>query len=517
MHVPSPTSRSRKRVYLSLWDLTWAVASPFLALYLRDPGIFSRVDWNSLGYYWLLSAGFAVIAFYAFKIQDNLTPYFSVHEAIDIVETVLFVELMTFISLFAINRLDGIPRSLPLWHGLVLAAGLFAARILFRIVHGRHDPMPDYRCRTDRIIVIGANPLASCFIRLLNAYAPQHQHVIAVLDVDATMVGRAVSSAQVVGTPQDLEALVKEYAVHGVVTNRVVVAGEVDLLTPVVLREVEQICQRHRIGLSFLPRMIGLTDSRLETAAAVVEKPAPHPATTLPSFVWLKRPIDIVGSLVLLLLLSPILLVVAGLVFLDVGLPVLFWQERLGWQRRSFLLYKFRTLAAPFDPDGNLVLAGRRPSFIGRMLRATRMDELPQLLNVLFGDMSLIGPRPLLPEDQPADPTIRLSVRPGVTGWAQVNGGKLLDKEEKAKFDEWYVRNMSLWLELRIIMMTVQMMLRGRMSHAETSADTEQVQLKNAPLVQDVPAPSAAVIGEARLRKSARQALHASETMRRAS
>ena len=516
MHVPSPTSRSRKRVYLSLWDLTWALASPFLALYLRDPEIFSRVDWNSLGYYWLLSAGFAVVAFYAFKIQDNLTPYFSVHEAIDIVETVLFVELMTFISLFTINRFDGIPRSLPLWHGLLLAAGLFAARILFRIVHGRHDPMPDYRCRADRIIVIGANPLASLFIRLLNAYAPQRQHVIAVLDVDSTMVGRAVSSAQVVGTPQDLEAIVKEYAVHGIVTSRVVVAGEIDLLTPVVLHEVEQICQRHLISLSFLPRMMGLTDSRLETTVAAAVKP-PQPAISLPSFVWLKRPIDIVGSLVLLLLLSPLLLVVAGLVFLDVGLPVLFWQERLGWQGHSFLLYKFRTLAAPFDPDGNLVLAGRQPSLIGRMLRATRMDELPQLLNVLFGDMSLIGPRPLLPEDQPANPTIRLSVRPGVTGWAQVNGGKLLGKEEKAKFDEWYVRNMSLWLEFRIIMMTFKMVLKGHVSHVEILADTEQVQLKSAPLAQSVTAPNTVVIGELRLRNSTRRALRASEAERRAS
>src|ERR1700733_8571238 len=151
MRVPSPTSRSRKRVYLSLWDLTWAVGSPLLALYLRDPEIFSRTDLSAIGYYWALAAAFAVLAFFAFKIQDNMTPYFwglgpasfavlaffafkiqdnmtpyfSVHEAIDIVETVLFVELLTFISLFTVNRFDGIPRSIPLTHGLLLAAALF--------------------------------------------------------------------------------------------------------------------------------------------------------------------------------------------------------------------------------------------------------------------------------------------------------------------------------------------------------------------------------------------------------
>src|SRR5262249_56616390 len=139
------------------------------------------------------------------------------------------------------------------------------------------------------------------------------------------------------------------------------------------------------------------------------------------------------------------------------GLAGLSWQGRHGWQGRRFLVYKFRTLAAPFASAGNLVLAGRQPSVIGRQLRATRIDELPQLLNVLFGDMSLIGPRPLLPEDQPADTTIRLSVRPGMTGWAQVNGGKLLSKENKVKLDEWYVRNVSLWLDLRIVLMHLKM------------------------------------------------------------
>jgi lipopolysaccharide/colanic/teichoic acid biosynthesis glycosyltransferase len=104
---------------------------------------------------------------------------------------------------------------------------------------------------------------------------------------------------------------------------------------------------------------------------------------------------------------------------------------------------------------------------------------LPQLLNVLFGEMSLIGPRPLLPEDQPTNTSIRLSVRPGISGWAQVNGAKLVTKEEKEKLDEWYVRNASLRLDLRIAMMTIKLVLRGRVSCQEILADTEQVQSKN--------------------------------------
>ena len=123
------------------------------------------------------------------------------------------------------------------------------------------------------------------------------------------------------------------------------------------------------------------------------------------------------------------------------------------------------------DPSAQVVPARKK--------WATRLDELPQLLNVLFGEMSLIGPRPLLPEDQPTNMSIRLSVRPGISGWAQVNGAKLVTKEEKEKLDEWYVRNAALWLDLRIGIMTIQLLLRGRVSSQEILADTEQLQSKN--------------------------------------
>ena len=103
----------------------------------------------------------------------------------------------------------------------------------------------------------------------------------------------------------------------------------------------------------------------------------------------------------------------------------------------------------------------QRLSAIGRLLRRTRLDELPQLLNVLVGDMSLIGPRPLLPQDQPPTPTLRLVVRPGITGWAQVNGGALLSPKEKDALDEWYIRNASVWVDLRIAGLTILSLIKG--------------------------------------------------------
>jgi lipopolysaccharide/colanic/teichoic acid biosynthesis glycosyltransferase len=140
------------------------------------------------------------------------------------------------------------------------------------------------------------------------------------------------------------------------------------------------------------------------------------------------------------------------------------------------LIYKFRTLRAPFDDDSKPTPGMRKPSAIGWFLRATHIDELPQLLNVLLGDMSLIGPRPLLPEDQPSNKFIRLSVRPGISGWAQVNGGKLVTKEEKDKLDEWYIHNASLSFDLKILIATLKLVLRTRLSSTETVADVKQVQ-----------------------------------------
>jgi lipopolysaccharide/colanic/teichoic acid biosynthesis glycosyltransferase len=159
--------------------------------------------------------------------------------------------------------------------------------------------------------------------------------------------------------------------------------------------------------------------------------------------------------------LLPLWLVVSVLVLLDLGMPIFFWQQRIGINGHPFLVYKFRTMRAPFDGRGERIPEERRTSIIGHFLRETRLDELPQLLNVLVGDMDLIGPRPLLPRDQPENPTTRLLVRPGITGWAQINGGTLLTPAEKDELDEWYIRNASLWLDVRITLMTL-FVLSGR-------------------------------------------------------
>jgi lipopolysaccharide/colanic/teichoic acid biosynthesis glycosyltransferase len=481
MRLPSPTSRRKKKVYLSILDVVWALVSPLLALWLGSALVLSQRDWSLTAIYCALSFGFAVVAFLAFRLQDSMARHFSAHEALDIVEAVLFAQLMTGGLLFALTRLDGIARSVPLYNGFLLAVGLIFIRILTRGA-GEEEGAIDFQSRRERIIVIGTNRLASSFISMLKAYKPGRAAVVAVLEEKSGAVGRALGGVQVLGTSQDLDAIVGEFAVHGVQIDRVILAGDTDLLSSAALHDVERVCKKRHLALSFLPRMLGLTEPASYELNERNVAAAAEPAFERHFFLRLKRLIDIVGSLVLMVLLLPMFAVATLLVFIDVGSPVLFWQERIGWRRRPFLIYKYRTLRAPFDPDGRPAVGDRQPSAIGRFLRATRIDELPQLMNVLLGDMSLIGPRPLLPEDQPSNTALRLSVRPGITGWAQINGAKLVVKEDKEAFDEWYVRNASLWVDTRIALLTLRYLGRNYLGSAEASADLAQVQDKRANL-----------------------------------
>ena len=165
---------------------------------------------------------------------------------------------------------------------------------------------PEYQNRADNIILIGANRVASSFIQLLRAYAPRRQPVIALLDADSKMIGRAVSGVQVLATPEELDAIVSEFSVHGISTQRVIIAGEADLVSPPTLREIEHICARRNIDLSYLPRMMGLTEWT-QPSPVIVSQVEEQASFIRPSFIRVKRAIDVIGSLTLIVLLLPLL------------------------------------------------------------------------------------------------------------------------------------------------------------------------------------------------------------------
>lgn len=187
----------------------------------------------------------------------------------------------------------------------------------------------------------------------------------------------------------------------------------------------------------------------------------------------MKRLLDIIFASVALLLLSPVLLVAAVAILLTMGRPVMFRQKRPGLHGKPFEIVKFRTMRALRPGEDAIAADGLRLTRLGRFLRATSLDELPELWNVLKGEMSLVGPRPLLMHYLPLyspEQARRHEVRPGVTGWAQVNGRNALGWDDKFALDVWYVDHRSLWLDLRIIGATIGQVFARRGISAEGSA-----------------------------------------------
>lgn len=176
----------------------------------------------------------------------------------------------------------------------------------------------------------------------------------------------------------------------------------------------------------------------------------------------IKRSFDIAGSLLGLLLLSPVIAIVAWQVRCKLGSPVLFRQTRPGLNGKPFQMVKFRTMLDAHDENGNPLPDSERMTPFGRFLRSTSLDELPELWNVLKGDMSLVGPRPLAMAYLPlysAEQARRHEVKPGVTGWAQINGRNSITWKKKFEMDVWYVDNQSLMLDIKIILLTVKKVL----------------------------------------------------------
>jgi len=171
-----------------------------------------------------------------------------------------------------------------------------------------------------------------------------------------------------------------------------------------------------------------------------------------------KRLFDLLASALALIVLSPVLALTALLVRIQLGGPILFRQQRPGYKGRPFHIFKFRTMIDRFAPDGSLLPDSERLTRFGRVLRSTSLDELPELFNILRGEMSVVGPRPLLMEYLPlysAEQARRHDMPPGLTGWAQVNGRNALSWQDKFRLDVWYVDHWSFWLDLKIIFLTL--------------------------------------------------------------
>lgn len=190
---------------------------------------------------------------------------------------------------------------------------------------------------------------------------------------------------------------------------------------------------------------------------------------------FFKRLLDFVLSILAIILLSPVYLIVALLVRIKLGSPIIFTQERLGKNEKIFKMYKFRTMTNETDENDNLLSDEVRLTKFGKLLRMTSLDELPELFNIFKGDMSIVGPRPLLVSYLPfysKEEKRRHEVRPGLTGWAQVNGRNFIDWDHRLKKDVEYVNNMNFVLDVKIIITTILLVLKK----SDIATDTRSVE-----------------------------------------
>lgn len=457
----APTSRARLLSRIAYFDIAWASISPMLAFLVRD-GIIGRPSITAV--YTFVAIIASVTSFQWFKISSPLSSFFSVHDASKVVQACLTTVALTAVVLFTLTRLDDAPRSIPFIHFLLLVGGLLCQRTLTRILE---RPRAHFGyggdSRVENVLIIEASRLSWFFCKMVEEFMPGSCRIIAILDERPEFYGRTVNGVSIIGAPGLLSKIVEEYAIHGVDIHKIAISTHRDNLRPELLADIERTCSLRNIKIEWLHERLGafpIARAGKLPGAVTDSEPAWASGASV-RYLRIKYLIEAAFAVALLIIIAPLIVLAAGLVLVDVGWPIIFWQQRVGYLGRQLHVYKFRTMRSSYDRDGNPVPQSQRLSSLGSLLRRNRLDEIPQLFNVVVGDMSLVGPRPLLPVDQPRDIGWRLKVRPGLTGLAQINGGKLLNADEKDALDDWYVQHISFWLDLKILILTPWIVMRG--------------------------------------------------------
>lgn len=380
------------------------------------------------------------------------------------------------------TRFDGVARSIPFIHILAGSFLMIAARVAFRHRHEgrrrkRKQKMPLTSLTTTSrtsVLIVGLSRLTETYLQSVEELAADQIQVVGLLGTKERHVGRLASACPILGLAEDVETIVRDLEPHGTIIERIVVTCAFEDLprqaqSALLSLEAGSSCELQLMAEQL--RFVEGPKNRLRGANTSMDQdcsklrlsfPVPMYEKIARKRFWsIKRSIDFCAALGLLVMLSPVMLVTSCLVAITTGLPVVFWQQRPGLAGVPFRLYKFRTMRSAHDSYGQPLRDEDRINFFGNFLRRTRLDELPQLLNILAGDMSFIGPRPLLPRDQAPSDVARLLVRPGLTGWAQVIGGRTVSADEKAALDVWYIKNASMRLDAAIALRTVPIILFG--------------------------------------------------------
>jgi lipopolysaccharide/colanic/teichoic acid biosynthesis glycosyltransferase len=469
-----------RRLALLSIDLLFVASATVIAVMLR--GSFETVS-NALIIsvpYIFISVGCTCAVFLLAGLDRTPWRFSSVADHLQVVVLTVLAILIALGLTFAMDRLEHVARSLPVVQGALSISILICARSAARFWYARQIHLNGINRGNgqphDTVLVVGLNTVTELFLLSVKEFASERVQVAGILSEEPDMRGRTIQQKPVLGTVEELQDILQSLEVHGVIVDRIVVATAADRLQPRALATLLEIEKSWSIVVQFLSERLGFDDSSLRPSVLSGQARVPdqraaarfgsvidleHADSAGKFFRFAKRIVDIFGATLLVFTLTPVAALVAFIVALDVGFPVIFWQQRPGLYGRPFKLYKFRTMRAPHDELRRRIPDDQRSSAVGQLLRRTRLDELPQLFNVLIGDMSLIGPRPLLPCDQSPDYAARLFVRPGISGWAQVNGGRIISPSDKLILDIWYVQNASWVLDVAIVFRTVKMILFG--------------------------------------------------------
>lgn len=463
-------------------DAFLILLASFAAILLRDSLEFSAARLLELAPYLVSTIIASTVVLPLFGVNRGIWRFSGAPDYVRIAISLLVIVFASVVMAFAYNRLDGVPRSVPFLHfylGLTFMAG---ARILYRKHRasrqtGRQAMTPlmvGDAPAPETLLLIGLSPLTEAYLQSVAELAPRRFQVAGVLGHSHRHVGRLVGAHKVLGTPEQLEQVLFELDVNGIVVDRLVVTASFASLSPPARKAIAEVEQAGAVKVQYLSEDLGFelaADRQISSFTAEYaadERPAKFEISAEELAVmqkrgyWkAKRAFDIAASLSLLILGSPLFLVVGSLVSASVGWPLVFRQQRPGLGGRPFSLYKFRTMGTPVAADGRLRSDQERHSRVGNFLRRSRLDELPQLFNILRGDMSFIGPRPLLRREQDYSHRARLLVRPGLSGWAQVVGGRAISTEDKVALDMWYVRHASFALDMMILLRTIPMIVLG--------------------------------------------------------
>src|SRR5271163_2905208 len=459
MRVHTPTSIEQVKRYIDGSDIFSVLIAAPVALALREPKLYAlnhiveAVTYSTFAFV----VGVAIII--VFNLGKNVRGLISMGEVQSVVLAALSSVSLTALTVFSFTRLDTVPRTVPLIHLLVLASLMLTTRAIAtkeRRRRERRNKVP--HADPSHILLIGANRLTWSYLRMLNVLDTGRTDVVAILDDNPKLFGRSVLGHSVLAPTSELSRVVHEYAVHGVQINRVLIAANRRAEESEFWNKIEEHCQSSSISVGFLGDILGVELGQPSEASPALVEPLVCRTRAYPK---VKRVFDFFIALALLVIFAPVFAIVALGVLIDLGWPITFWQKRDGKDGEPFLIYKIRTMHAPFDRRGCFVEESRRASRFGKFLRRTRLDELPQLWNVLTGVMSFVGPRPLLPVDQPSTSRYRLRVPPGLTGWAQIHGGKRVEAGDKGLLDDWYIEHASLRLDISIILRTGLIVLLG--------------------------------------------------------